>query len=256
MKKTLLSIFMLTFTLFTYAQSTQTETIVSEPEETLKATAKNFATELNVNPFSGQLSLNNAVNLIKVRYFKSPELALRLGLIANSTGTNDDYNNPYGTNSNFYKNETSSTTLGLNFGLEKHFKGTRRLSPYIGADLTLSNKSTKQEITNGGTTTTRTGGWISTVYNPETGNYTTQTTERGYFKYGLNVLTGFDFYLASHFYFGYEFNFGFTKTDYQKMKETQTGTGTSNPGYQPNTSSSNFSFGSNMTNGIRLGYIF
>ncbi|AFD05602.1 hypothetical protein [Solitalea canadensis] len=252
MKKILLTLALFSGAFSVYAQTNEVESI---DEDILKPNKRSFSTELNVNPFNGDLKLNNAINQIKVRYFAQENLALRLGVTANATGDLVDYNNPYGTNSSFYKNERSSTTLGLNFGIEKHFKGTRRLSPYIGADLSLVNKSTKQTITNNGTTITRKGAWVSYYY-PDNGSAQQQMTETGYTRYGLNLLAGFDFYIARHFYFGYEFNFGFNKTKNQQLEETQTGTGATNPQFKPETNSSYYSFGSNLQNGIRLGFIF
>ena len=109
-----------------FAQTAQQDT------SRLKAAAKTFGTELNFNPFNGQITLNNSLNQIKFRYFANEDLALRLGFVIGMEKTLNDNQQPYGTNSFRFKDEKSSSTYGVNAGIEKHFRGTRRSSPYVG----------------------------------------------------------------------------------------------------------------------------
>lgn len=109
--------------------------------QVLKPQAGNVSTELNINPFNGSISLNNSFNQLKFRFFTAPNFALRLGVNANQSSSTNENSNPYGTNSYVYEETRSTTTFGLNMGIEKHFAGTRRLSPYIGADLAIVNKN-------------------------------------------------------------------------------------------------------------------
>ncbi|WP_439881242.1 hypothetical protein ACSX1A_19135 [Pontibacter sp. MBLB2868] len=226
----------------------------STASSSLKPQAKHVATELNINPFNGTISLNNAINQLKFRYFTASNFAIRIGFNGNKTSFSSENTNPYGTNSYRNENERSSTTLGLNLGVEKHFAGTRRLSPYIGADFTIENKSTEQEITEGQVITTIKGGWRDYTYYSN-GGYSYSYSERGYTRFGLNVLTGFDFYMAKNLFFGYEMNFGFKKTNNQELDITQTGSNSSTPN-NPEIKDSAFSFGPSLMNGIRIGYVF
>ena len=265
MKNTLLTIVAFIATSSLYAQKISVD---SNETTSLKALKGNWATELNINPFKGELSFNNSLNQIKFRRFISDRSALRLGLNVNKIGSVDENSNPYGTNPTVYKSYKSSTTLGLNIGLEKHFAGTRRLSPFLGVDLSFSNKSSKHEITTGQVTTTIDGAWSGTGsnvvyipnYNGTGGQYVTvatqQAEERAYFRYGVNLVSGFDFYMSRHFFFGYELNFGFNQTNYKDIKRTVTGdTGNTPPNNNADQKSNSLNIGPNLFNGIRLGYI-
>lgn len=247
MKKTLLIMAGIFATLGSYAQTTKVDT-----EKSLKPNAKNLTTELNVNPFNGQINLNNSLNQIKFRYFASPTVALRLGFNISRIDSVNSVNNPYGTNSNFYNDEKKSTTIGVNLGIEKHFTGTKRLSPYIGADVSITERSSSEDISNNQSTTTVTNAWYYTYISNNT--TVTQIQQPGYTRYGLNLFTGFDFYIARHFFFGYEFNYNISKTKWKDISIVST------PSTGVNTGSSikntNTTFGPSLINGIRLGYSF
>jgi hypothetical protein len=248
MKKTILIMASIFATLGSYAQTTKVDS-----EKSLKPTTKNLTTELNVNPFNGQVNLNNSLNQIKFRYFVSPSVALRLGFNVSRIDSVNNTSNPYGTNSSFYNDEKKSTTVGANLGIEKHFAGTKRLSPYIGADLSITERSSGENIVNSQSTTTVTNAW----YYVYTNNNTTisQIQQPGYTRYGLNLFTGFDFYIARHFFFGYEFNYNISKTKWKDISVITT------PSSVVTTSNSsitntNTTFGPSLINGIRLGYSF
>lgn len=225
----------------------------AQTSESLKPKAQTFSTELNVNPFNGQVNLNNSLNQIKLRYFATPTLALRLGFNISRKDSVNNVNNPYGVNSYFSNNERKSSTFGFNVGVEKHFAGTKRLSPYIGADVSYTDKSSNQTINDNGSTTTVSNAWYYTYYSNTT--TITQIQENGYTRYGLNVFTGFDFYIAQHFYFGYEFNFSLNKTDWKTVTVTTSGQSSNNNtnNYGKNSA---VTFGPSLINGIRLGYSF
>lgn len=240
-------------TLAAFSSYGQTHVADTTSSPSLKPQANSIATELNVNPFNGTISLNNSINQLKFRYFAAPNLAVRLGFNGNKVSNLSENSNPYGTNAYNFKDERSSTTIGLNIGLEKHFTGTRRLSPYLGADFAVVKKSTEQEITEGQTTTTITGGWREFVTYQNGYSYTYH--ERGYTSYGVNVVTGFDFYMAKNFFFGYEMNFGFSQKEMEELEVKHTGSNNS-PSENRNVRNSAFSFGPSLMNGVRIGYVF
>jgi len=248
MKRTILIMASVFATLGAFAQTTKVDT-----EKSLKPTTKSLTTELNVNPFNGQINLNNSLNQIKFRYFVSPSVALRLGFNVSRIDSSVNVNNPYGTNSFFNNDQKKSTTVGANFGVEKHFAGTKRLSPYIGSDFSITEKSSSEVSTNNQSTTTVTNAWFYTYYN---GNTTvTQITQPGYTRYGLNLFTGFDFYIARHFFFGYEFNYNISRTNWKEISIVTTpSTGVNNG--NASVKNTNTTFGATLINGIRLGYSF
>src|SRR5260370_851 len=65
--------------------------------------------------------------------------------------------------------------------------------------------------------------FITITYNPQNGYYTSGYGERAFFRYGLNMVTGFDYYIAKNFYFGYEFIFQIYSTKYRNIDVTMTG---------------------------------
>jgi hypothetical protein len=247
MKRTLLIMASILATVGSFAQTAKIDT-----QKSLKPGIGNLTTELNVNPFNGQVSLNNSLNQIKFRYFTSPTVALRLGFNISRIDSTYNVDNPYGTNSYFDNDSKKSTTVGFNLGIEKHFTGTKRLSPYIGADLSITDRSSSENISNNQSTTTVTNAWYYSYYNNNT--LITQIQQPGYTRYGLNLFTGFDFYIARHFFFGYEFNYNISKTNWKDVSVTTTpSTGATT---NASTKNSNFTFGPSLINGIRLGYSF
>jgi hypothetical protein len=265
MKKTLFSIALAIASTACCAQTSNITVdtvtkIINKDQQSFKPTTGSIVTELNFNPFKGNLSLNNSLNQIKVRYFISPDIALRLGFNASKKDSTANFNNPYGTQSVFINNERESTLIGFNFGVEKHFKGTRRLSPYVAADFSISSKSSSQEIKDNGSSTSIKNGWLENIYIPNSSNYYSQLQENAYTRYGLNLIAGFDFYVAKDFFIGYEFNFNLSKTEYKNIEVTSTGqnpnTGQPNNNFNDTGKKSASTFGPTLINGVRVGYSF
>lgn len=231
-------------------------------QDSLKANQGKFTTELNVNPFQGELSLNNSINQLKFRYFTKNNFAFRVGLNADFINNNSEVEDVYGTKPIDTKFRQKSTTIGLNLGFEKHLKGSKRLSPYFGADVVYINKSSSQfrsELNSSGEIdeTTIEGAWLEEItYINEFGYRITETEagEAGYSKYGLTLLGGFDFYIAENFYFGYEFTFGFSKLSYKDINIKTSFTDEELTPYDQNVTE--FSVGASLLNGIRLGFVF
>ncbi|RYD71195.1 MAG: hypothetical protein EOP53_24085 [Sphingobacteriales bacterium] len=195
-----------------------------------KATAGNKTLEANVNLFGkgdSTISLmNNHLNQIKVRYFMNENTALRLGF---NVGIHTE-TEPGATSGD--KTTNRSFTLSIMPGIEKHFEGTDRLSPYIGAEVGIALDSRKTTVVEDGKTFATTG---------------TSDGKRGYFQFGLNALAGFDFYVARHLYVGYELGFGvIVKSDSDVTPDG----GTAEAG------NTHFELGPNVMNGVRVGFVF
>lgn len=217
-----------------------------------KVTADKLTLELNINPFSGELSLNNMLNQIKFRYFTSHDFAVRAGFNVNMTKKDITTNNPYGTNPYTSEEDKETSLLGLNAGIEKHFAGTRRLSPYIGIEFAGAFKSSSHVINDGTTETTIDNAWRTVTLTNNT--YVYGYEEKAYFQFGTNLIGGFDFYLARHFFLGCEVTFQFYYKEYNGVEITTVGTQT--PQDNPDTNESEFSVGPKLLNGIRIGYVF
>lgn len=237
-----------------YANGQESQTTESADFKPIKGS---FATELNFNPFKGNLSFNNVLNQVKGRYFIETQLALRLGFNVNTLDSNLNIGNPYGPQASYNLDKRSSTSFGLNVGIEKHFKGTKRLSPYIGADVFWGTKSANQETSNTSSSVSVKNGWIEVLYYQTTTPpyYTTVTRviEEAYSRFGIMAVAGFDFYMSKNFFLGYEFNLGYSITDY-RTPEVKTSGQTVISSYFTNNSVSKF--GTSLVNGIRVGYVF
>jgi hypothetical protein len=209
--------------------------------------------ELNFVPLNGK-----PIQLTYIRYrrFLSESTAFRLGVgVSFQTSKADSV-----FNSNVNADETVSsqykmTKLGWNIkpGFEKHFAGTNRLSPYIGAELDLAGQSTK-EITPTGIDADD----EFTIVTDKNNN------KGGFFRAGVNLVAGFDCYITKHLYLGTELGFGFQyikNSDYNKSTAYPSSvvipSGTPDPGNpDPVTQGSEMNIGPNFNSAIRLGYIF
>lgn len=174
---------------------------------------------------------------IRFRRFTTPTSAMRanvfLGINHTSTITQDADNN----GAKELKTKETTIDFSVRPGIEKHFSGTDRLSPYVGAevDLGIRTSSKKQEVQNG-----------TDVAENKIKN------ETGAFRFGINAVAGFDFYFAKKLYLGAELGFGVALNTPLKTKTTSASTTVESKVDKDNT----INFGPNVVSAIRLGYIF
>jgi hypothetical protein len=235
-------------TAYSYSQET---TSISPPEE-LKVTYDELTMELTLNPFNGSLNLNNMLDQIKVRYFISNAFAIRAGITVKSTKKDLTTTNPYGTSPYDIEENKKSFLFGANLGIEQHFLGTRRLSPYVGIELTGVSKTSSHVINDGVTETTIENAWRTTAV--VNNSFVYGYEEKAYFSYGANVLAGFDFYVAKRFFIGYEVAFTVYNKEFRGVDITVVGTPF--PIDNPDINETEFSLGPSLLNGIRIGYVF
>ena len=221
-------------------------------QDLLKVTSAHLTMELNINPFRGDLSLNNALNQIKLRYFTTDNFAIRLGFNIDVKKKETTVTNPYGTNPFISNEDKKYTGIGINVGVEKHFAGTRRLSPYIGLEFALGTKFSNYATDDGTVKTKIDGAWRSTTLVNNTFVYGYE--EKGFVKYGLNLLAGFDFYVAKNFFVGYEAALQFSNIEYADIDITTTGS--SFPPDSPDSKETEVTVSPMLLNGIRIGYVF
>jgi len=199
------------------------------------------------NPFSleGRLSYNTAslsfdAPSMRMRYFFADNMAARVSLSLQNSSTKDYYyelpNNAGGVGTEI--NKTSMTMISL--GAEKHFAGTDKLSPYIGADLVygMGGTSAKWDKFDG-------SDYDATV---------TATVKNPSSMLGLNLVAGTDYYFAENFYLGLELGLGFSNTTDKVGETVVTAGGTSTTSLSPEAKSSNF--GNNFIGNFRLGWRF
>jgi len=225
MKKNLLFI---AFMLFAFTA------INAQEKETLKPDSGDFTVEVEFRPLSA-----NPINLtyFKGRYFTSNNFAVR-------TGINIYFRNEKSEPNEGKDNSKQSTFLfGIYPGIEKHFGNIRRLSPYIGGEIGIAYKTSKDTYTNNsGTTQTETvykGAW-------------SDGSERGYFSLGLNFIIGTDFYLSKKLFMGIEVGLGLQSVTDSKVTIEHTGQSDETAAEK----ASAMELGVNFNPAIRLGYSF
>lgn len=188
--------------------------------------------EVNFAPLGGSpISINN----LRFRYFMSSDMALRVGFsVASSSNTTINSGN---VNSVELESKTSNFGLAINPGIEKHFAGTDRLSPYVGAELNFAMNST-----------TQTAEQLNATFDGVAGE---SEVKDGSTTFGLNLLIGADWYFSKHIYMGTEVGFGFASTSNADTESSPvTGPTVSTP------NGSSFNLGPNFNSAIRLGFLF
>lgn len=183
-------------------------TMAQEQSDTLKSRKGDWGVVLNLTGAIDNISLGtrtdaNNNNNILVKHHLEDDKVLRLGLgitsIRNNNFSSDSVSLLSG---NRAWREIDSVETRFDFslavGFEKHFKGTKRLAPYIGAELVIGRVgSTKIDV--------------STDITDKLG---TQKIQRiiqkdGGFTFGINIVSGFNYFIAERFSLGAEVNLGY-----------------------------------------------
>lgn len=231
--------------------------------------------EVNFAPLGG-----NPVSItgIKLRSFSSQTSALRLGVFVGwsneseitqeaaerITDTEDPEYNDKGQVLNVeLMDKTSTMSIALQPGIEKHFAGTERLSPYVGGfvNIGFTNKKETKQI---GYAPVGDGvGADESSVDQFLGEDITKT---GSLNLGLNGVAGFDYYIAKSLYLGAEIGFGFAMNRDLKSKTESTFTepnddnsalveGTSENESVLNNKAS-MQIGPNVVGQLRMGWLF
>jgi hypothetical protein len=117
--------------------------------------------------------------------------------------------------------EADKKTTGMSFsirpGYEKHMAGTDRLSPYWGIEalfsLTTAKVETDHVVTNA-TTADPTGSAYQVLTTTKKGDGASTTI-------GINLIAGFDYYIAKNLSLGAELGFGFSTTSMPDIEDQQ-----------------------------------
>ena len=243
-------------------------TISNAQEETFKPVEGMTSLELTFNP-SAIFNASNNGNMfalpsigglnqgIKYRNWANDKIAYRgtflLGL--------QNYNLPFtaiDTDGNLrdLKNTYFEWAIQIRPGVERHFAGTKRLSPYIGSELIIgygSNSRTQERLDSTSI--------VEDVYknhnSPNDPNDPFDPNSGSSWRYahgftaGIGAIAGFDYYIAKDLYLGVEMNYAFvfnspnkiiTEVNGQDKVETKQGT---NWYFNPSTGA-NFKLGWNF----------
>jgi hypothetical protein len=194
-----------------------------------KAQEGNWAIDVTFVPSaifdaSSSTSKTFYIDGIKARYFKSQNVAYRIGVGMELSGSKE-YDNA---SSDDYT-KTSSSDISIAPGIEKHF-GNEKVSVYLGGEIPIRFVSSRTEYSAGAGNTV-----------------TTSKYKSGSTGFGINAVIGVDFYLFKNFYIGAELTPGFS---YVKNKDTKlNGNVTTKGGHES-------SFGLSSSSGVRIGFRF
>ena len=205
--------------------------------------------EVNLNFQTGAAAISYDLPAeLRFRYFLKDNVALRLRLGMNASSNKYAISNPQGT---IISEVVSKTGFGFTFapGIEKHFVGTKKLSPFMGAQIAMSlSGGDRKDISNSGYANPSNNLVIEgDYYHSKSGS-----------KFALN-LGGYmvaDYYFAEHIYLGAEFGiglFGMSKTS--EGSERYVRLGDSELTGKTLSSSSSRLFGV-YSGAVRLGFIF
>lgn len=191
---------------------------------------------------------------LKFRYFYKNNIAFRLGFSAfrsasDTNPTTITVNTPIPTPPALFTPSTSgftsNTFFGVNLGVEKHFKGTERLSTFIGADLLIGTRSSYTEAVNNSTAI------LSTT--------TTVKNNNGNSYFGLGLLTGADYYIAKKVYLGVELGLALIRSkNKDRVQNTQTTASgvVSTSEVTTSVGGSDFDLTTSLLSGVKIGYQF
>src|SRR5690606_28297955 len=196
-----------------------------------KPTAGDVTVDLGVAGGLGNTTINlpdqgfGTGAMFKARYFKTENIAYRGTLfVGNTSETN---------NLPTEKEEMNVYGFGLGFGMERHFTGTERLSPYVGGDVLLGYSSMNMKSTEIST------GDVQELKGP------------GVFRFGVRGVFGADYYIAKRVFLGVEAGLGLM---YESEGDT-TFKSTGNPDVVAEGGSS-FRITPEVVTGIRVGFAF
>lgn len=209
-------------------------TAVQAQDSEFKPTAGSKNLEFQFAPLGGSpISISG----LRFRSFSSPTSAIRanvfLGFMNTSTITRDA-----STGVKELKTKKSQFDINIRPGIENHFTGTDRLSPYVGAEVDIAFRSTKE--------TQEDDGQNNDIVETEIKN------KDGFLRLGLNAVAGFDYYFAKKVYVGAELGFGLGFTNPMTTKTKSEGTTVESKANKDKT----INFGPNVNSAIRLGYLF
>ncbi len=182
-------------------------------------------------------------SLLKARYFFQEKLALRAGF---NLSVDNETANAYGANSEQGNVKRNQTDFLFSLGIEKHFTGTERLSPYVGLDILYGISSEKDSYSNSNNNIN------APVY---VANVSGERKGPGNTGFGLRAITGADYYFTKKVFLGVEGGFGFISQKEGKTTVTNTVGGNT-------TTTTTESAGSGLTvapsviTGVRIGFIF
>lgn len=212
-------------------------TSAQNSDENLKAVS-GLTTDVNFTPFNGESMIT--LDALNFRYFLSPAVAIRLGVHLDIYSDKFD-NEESGDESVVAK--SSTILIGVHPGIERHFEGTNRLSPYVGGELIIDKFFAKASAEMGDNTYEIKGA---------TDNNEPDFENRAFLDLGLGAFAGADYYFSKNIYLGAEFGIALAYRSFGEVEETlNKESEVISPGKQHE-----MTFGQNAKAALKLGWKF
>ncbi len=207
------------------------------------AGSKTAEVVLNFQVGSAPISYN-LPNELRLRYFMSETMAVRARFGLSMNSSTDKVSNGAGTVTAEIKTNSGFNVM-LAPGIEKHFAGTAKLSPYAGAQLMFNyGTGNSVEVSNAGVASPNAGDVVSGNAFKRTGG-----SQLGI---GLGLLLGADYHITPGIFIGGEMGLGLFN-----MTSSGDGTEKINAGAETKTlGGSTFDLFGVTTGGVRLGFVF
>jgi len=187
---------------------------------------------------------------IQIRKFIKPNIAIRAGFGLTSFNIETNQVDSLGAARQSYDSTYKRTDFFLQPAIEYHFKGTKRLDPFVGAGFTIGTVgSVDQEVSRVLTDTTGSSS-ISRNYDLPGG-----------FTFGANLIIGFNYFVAEQLAIGAEYQLGFVSQrsggDYTIVTREDPISGASTTRREVGSDRvTNRGFRLNSTAGVTLSYYF
>lgn len=205
-----------------------------------KAVQKNLTLEATLNLQVGGAPINFQISEIKMRYFLKNNIALRTRFAYTFSNNTDFVYNALNPAILPFTLKSKQSSFNLGIGFEKHFTGTEKLSPYLGAEVGFGLNSNSLNGTN-----TFNGQSYS-----EGSTFTAQTVNSNNIYCGL--IFGADYYIVPSVYIGAEIGYGLSVQNYGTRQIWNS----NSPEIIENSLGSGLGFGLQANPGVRIGIKF
>ena len=194
--------------------------VSAQDSEVLKPADGSFSLEVGFSPFNlgDHSSITLPAGKITGIYSIGNGWGVRLGLGLATGSFKYDDSGVDGIGNDWEKYSASQTAISFAPGFSYSFAGTRRLSPYIGAELVYSTISNKIKYEEDGYKASITNvdveDLMDELENEGANLINVQMPQTGI---GANAFAGFNYYFSKNIYVGAEVGLGFTSYNYKDM---------------------------------------
>jgi hypothetical protein len=205
-----------------------------------KAVQKDLTIEATLNLQVGGAPINFQISEIRMRYFLKNNIAVRTKFAFGYSNSTDYVYNVINPTIPPFTLKSKSSNFNVALGLEKHFAGTDKLSPYFGGEVGFGLNSNSLNGIN-----TENGQQYL-----EGGTFTAQSVGGNSFYTGL--VFGVDYYFIPSIYIGAELGYGFAIRNYGTRQIWNSNSAV----VVENSLGSGMGFGLEANPGIRIGIKF